>query len=109
MILDFDKIEEKRIHEFRGGKNDFITRMYTDDMIKIMSGRIEPGSSIGLHLHDTSSEIIFFLSGEADLIYDGETEKAYAGQAHYCPKGHSHSMMNNGTEDLVFLAVVPEQ
>ena len=28
---------------------------------------------------------------------------------HYCPKGHSHGLFNDGDEDLVFFAVVPAQ
>ncbi len=36
-------------------------------------------------------------------------ETVTAGGCHYCPKGHSHSLVNNGTEDVVFFAVVPEQ
>ena len=39
---------------------------------------------------------------------DGETIRISAGQAHYCPKGHSHSLRNDGDEDLVFFAIIPE-
>ena len=40
---------------------------------------------------------------------DGE-ELLSPGQCHYCPKGHSHSLINaSPTETLVYLAVVPEQ
>ena len=81
----------------------------TSDEIKIMHGRLEPGSSIGLHSHETNSEVIYVLSGTAEFIYDDGTETVSAGECHYCPKGHSHSMMNNGDEDLIFFAVVPEQ
>ena len=45
----------------------------------------------------------------ADFLYDDGREEAVAGNCHYCPKNHSHSMINNGTEDLVFFAVVAEQ
>lgn len=31
------------------------------------------------------------------------------GDCHYCPKGHSHSLENDGAEDLVFYTVVPRQ
>ena len=102
-------MEEKRIPEFKGGKGEFIAKMHTDDLNKIIYGRLEPGSSIGMHKHETGSEIIYILSGKADFLYDESTESAGAGECHYCPKGHSHSMMNHGTEDLIFFAVVPEQ
>ena len=31
------------------------------------------------------------------------------GDCHYCPKGHSHSLENDGAEDLVFYTVVAQQ
>ena len=109
MIIDFDQIEETRIPRFRGGNGDTIARMHADDNGKIMYGKLEPGSSIGLHTHETSSEIIYILRGKADFLYDDGTESVSVGGCHYCPKGHSHSMINNGPDDLVFFAVVPEQ
>lgn len=109
MKLDFGKIEEKRLAEFKGGKGDTIARMHADELGKIMYGRLEPGSSIGFHKHETSSEIIYILKGRADFLYDEGTEEVAAGECHYCPKGHSHSMRNMSEEDLVFFAVVPEQ
>ena len=39
---------------------------------------------------------------------DGSVEKLSAGDCHYCPRGSSHSFANEGSEDLVFRAVVPE-
>ena len=109
MIVDFDKMEETRMPQFKGGQGDTIARMRVDELGKIMYGRLEPGSSIGFHAHETNSEIIYILSGKADFLYDDGTEQTGAGGCHYCPKGHSHSMINNGDEDLVFFAVVPEQ
>lgn len=109
MVISFDNIEEQRIHEFKGGKGDTVSKMRVDKLGKIMLGRLAPGCSIGLHTHETNSEIIYILSGNADFIYDDSTEKAAVGECHYCPKGHSHSMINNGNKDLVFFAVVPEQ
>lgn len=109
MIIDFSQIEEKAMPEFKGGKKELIARMHTDENGKIMYGKLKKGASIGLHTHDTSSEIIYILSGKADFIYDDGTESVLAGGCHYCPKGHTHSMMNNCDEELIFFAVVPEQ
>ncbi len=109
MVIDFKGMEEVRIPEFKGGEGDAVIRMRADELGKIMYGRLEPGSSIGFHKHETNSEIIYIISGKADLLYDDGREEAGAGECHYCPKGHSHSMRNKGDEDLVFFAVVPEQ
>lgn len=109
MIIDFTTMERKVLHEFKGGNKDFAAQMHVDELGKIMKGTLEPGASIGMHTHDTSSEIIYILSGTASILYDDGTEEISAGGCHYCPKGHSHSMRNLSDEDLLFFAVVPEQ
>ena len=40
---------------------------------------------------------------------DGDSSPVYAGLCHYCPKGHTHSLVNDSDADLEFLAVVPIQ
>ena len=61
--------------------------MHVDGRNKIMRGRLVSGATIGGHTHDTSSEIIFVLSGTGRVLYDGGEETVTAGQCHYCPKG----------------------
>ena len=68
-----------------------------------MRGRLVPGASIGLHTHETSSEIIYIFQGSGKVLYDGEYEPVRTGTCHYCPKGHAHSLINDGNEDLTFL------
>lgn len=109
MKIDFNLVPETVIHNFRGGAQDTIAQMVTDSLSKVMRLRLVPGASIGMHTHETSSEMIYVISGVGTMLCDGEYETLEPGNAHYCPKGHSHSFMNRGTEDLVFFAVVPEQ
>lgn len=110
MLFDFNKTEETVFNEFKGGVGDTRLKINFDGLNKIMRGSLGVGASIGLHTHDTNSEIIYIISGEAKCIYDDTTEYLTAGQCHYCPKGHTHGLINNSTtEDLVFFAVVPEQ
>lgn len=109
MLIDFSTMEEKVIPGFLGGEGTFHTRMRVDELGKIMRGCLEPGSSIGLHTHDTSSEIIFILAGTGKVLYDGAYEPLAAGSCHYCPKGHAHSLINDSDGNLEFFAVVPVQ
>ncbi len=109
MKLEFDKMQEKRLPEFKGGVGDFIAKMHTDELGKIIYGKLEPGSSIGYHKHETDSEIIYILEGKAKCLYDDGEERLLAGECHYCPKGHGHSLINDGSELVVFFAVVPMQ
>lgn len=109
MILNFDSIEEQIIPNFKGGEKDFRTHMYEDGACKIMRASLEPGASIGVHTHETNSEIIFMLEGTGVVLYDGKKETLSAGDCHYCPKGHSHSLRNESDGTIIFYAVVPEQ
>lgn len=108
-MIDFNKLSDTVIHNFYGGEGDTVARMFVDDKNKIMKGKLAPSCSIGMHCHETSSEIIFILSGVGTVIIDGEQETLTADTCHYCQKGQSHTLINNGTEDLVFYAVVPQQ
>ena len=103
----FDDIPETHLPHFKGGDGDFFASMYTDQQNKILKGRLPEGSTIGQHIHEGSSEIIFILSGSGTVILDGEKAAIAAGDCHYCPQGHGHSLINDGTEDLIFYAVVP--
>lgn len=108
MKIEFDKIERKSLPHFKGGNKCFDVKMFSDDGIKIMQGRLAPGATIGMHAHDTSSEIIYVLSGNGKVLYDGVEELLNPGDCHYCPKGHSHSLQNCSNDLLEFFAVVPE-
>lgn len=110
MVIDFNKMEMTLMPNFKGGEGVTKSRMFSDGMNKIMTGCLEPGCTIGYHCHETSSETIYILSGKARVLYDDGEEMLTPGQCHYCPKGHSHSLIN-ALEDapLTYFAVVPEQ
>ncbi len=109
MLIDFSKMEEQVIPGFLGGEGTVRARMRVDELGKIMRAALEPGSSIGLHTHDASSEIIYILAGKGKVLCDGEYETLSAGNCHYCPKGHSHSLINDSDAPLELFAVVPVQ
>ncbi|MPN22210.1 hypothetical protein SDC9_169593 [bioreactor metagenome] len=62
-----------------------------------------------MHTHEADSEIMYIISGKGKLINgDSDTpENAAPGTCHYCPKGCSHSLINDGETELVFFAVIP--
>ena len=108
MLINFEQIPETVIPKMRGGEGQVVSRMHTDEKNKIMRGLLAPGCTIGLHTHETSSEIIYILSGTGKVLCDGAYEPLAAGSVHYCPKGHGHSLINDSEEDLIFFAVIPE-
>ena len=109
MIIPYSTMEEEHFPSFKGGEGALEAKMFFDGLNRILHGRLVPGASIGLHTHEDNSEIIYILSGTGKVLYDDGEEVVTAGQCHYCPKGHSHSLINDSDADLVFFAVVPQQ
>lgn len=109
MIIQFEQVAQQTIPNFKGGEKDFKTHMFSDEAVKIMRASLEPGASIGFHKHETNCEIIFMLKGTGVVLMDDGKETLKAGECHYCPKGHSHSLRNESNETITFYAVVPEQ
>ena len=109
MKLQFDQIPASVTPHFKGGEGSFQAHMYADEGAKMMKAVLTPGSSVGIHTHEDSSEMIYVLSGSGRMLIDGGEERLGPGDFHYCPKGHTHSFVNDGAEDLVFIAVVPFQ
>lgn len=107
MKIDFDRIEEKRVPEFKGGTGAALMRTYEDETIKVIKGFLEAGSSIGMHTHEGNSETVYILGGTGKMICDGTEEPLQAGSCSYCPEGHTHSLVNTGDEPLYFLGVIP--
>ena len=99
MLLSLNSIPETVIPGFKGGTGRTCARIYADESNKIMHGLLPPGAS---------SEIIWILSGTGKALCDDTEELLGPGSCHYCPMGHRHSLINCGSEDLVFFAVVPE-
>ena len=108
MIIDFSNIDQETLMNFKGGEGELLTCNYVDSKNKIMMSCLKPGASSGYHIHEQNSEIVYVISGEGYFRYDGLIERCKPGDVHYCPMGHSHAMYNDGTEDLVYLAIVPE-
>ena len=109
MKLDFDQMEETVLPNFKGGDKEISARMFFDGSVRIMRARLVPGASIGVHTHEDSSEVMYFLKGTATVICDGATELYSPGTCHYCPKGHTHTVRNDGEEALEMLGIVPQQ
>lgn len=67
---------------------------------------LEPGCSIGKHEHDQEEEIYYILSGNGIADDNGQLVEIGPGDAIKTGGGEFHSITNNGTEPMTFLAVV---
>ncbi len=110
MIIRKNEIEMNRLENFKGGEKYLEAGMYFDGTNRILTHAVlVPGASIGMHTHDDSCEVIFILEGCGSIIEENEKKAVQAGDCLYCPKGGTHSLVNDSDADLVFCAVVPKQ
>ena len=109
MLIDFNNINELTIPGMNNGTGTMTAKMYMGEQGKIIPCAIHPCGSIGTHLHKTSDDINYVLSGCGRAVCDGKEELLHAGTCHVCMEGSEHSIENTGDEDLVLLTVVVER
>ena len=68
---------------------------------------IEPGQSIGMHVHDIEAEIYYMLAGELVSINEDGTEELFnVGDIMITGGGAKHSVRNDTNETAKLLAIV---
>ena len=68
---------------------------------------VAPGGHTPRHTHAYEHEI-FFLSGEGEVFYEGETRRVAAGTVAYVAPSADHQIRNVGGGPLTFLCLVPK-
>ena len=68
--------------------------------------RLEPGCSIGAHVHENEEEVFYVIEGTATYYDNGKTVEVAPGDVAVCRDGEIHSLANEGSEPLVFIAVI---
>lgn len=109
MIVKFNEIESVEIPNLNNGTGTISAKMLANNGGKLMTSVIPKGASIGNHLHTTSCEINYVVSGKGKAICNCDEEELTEGVCHFCPKGASHSIINTGSKDLVLFTVVIEE
>lgn len=67
-------------------------------------GYIDPGKSLPTHRHP-NEQIGYVLSGQCDLILEGERYLVKAGCTYYIPSNLWHIWENNGIERFVYIDI----
>lgn len=62
---------------------------------------IEPGCSIGSHMHENEEEIFYILEGTATYEDNGKTEILHKGDSCVCLAGQKHSIANREEKELL--------
>ncbi|MCL2820771.1 MAG: cupin domain-containing protein [Oscillospiraceae bacterium] len=67
---------------------------------------LEPGCSIGHHVHEGEMESYYIISGEAEVSDNGEIVTVNAGDSVLTKNNEGHSIKNTGTSPLEFMALI---
>ena len=67
---------------------------------------LEPGCSIGFHIHDKDAELFYILKGTAEYNDNGTISTVRAGDVTVCPTGQGHGIANRTDETVELVAVI---
>lgn len=67
---------------------------------------IEPGDSIGYHIHENEQEVYYLLKGQGLYNNNGKEIVLKEGDTALCKNGEGHSIKNTGEGDLEFIALI---
>lgn len=70
---------------------------------------LEPGASVGYHLHADTEEVYFVMSGEGLYTEEDESRTVKAGDIMLCRMGRSHGIENTGKETLAIGAAIAKR
>ena len=95
-----------------GGKGSIAMDKLNSEVIKPVKVRkyahakLEPGSSVGYHVHHGESETFYILSGKALYNDNGTEMELSAGDVTFTPDGEGHSIENIGDDVLEFMLMI---
>ena len=112
MIKRKEEIQGKVLTNFKDGIGDVTMFHFLTEQEARGTGRlfvktvIEPGNSIGAHLHEGDMEAYYILKGKALVSDNGSDVILEPGDCNVCPDGQSHSIKNVGEEPLEYIAII---
>lgn len=112
MVKRAEEMIKEIKEQMRGGKGSVeILHVFKQDELKGKARlcariTIAPGSSIGLHQHDSEEEIYYIISGKGLINDNGVTTQVGPGDAVLTGNGDSHSVEAVGDETLEMMAVI---
>lgn len=112
MIRRKDDVRIRKVQNAQGGEgevffHDWLLPEEAYDHGRVFSKLvIPPGSSIGVHQHKQEFEAFYVLSGVATVTDGEDIHELYAGDMNLCREGDFHGVKNNGSEELVLMALI---
>lgn len=77
----------------------------TDGFKYVHDNVLEPGASIGQHLHTGDEELYVILAGQGVMRVDGVEQSVQAGDMCLTRHGHSHDLTNGKDGPMHFLVI----
>ncbi|MGO1542891.1 MAG: cupin domain-containing protein [Gulosibacter sp.] len=84
---------------------DFRKVLWTGENSQLVVMTIPAGGEIGDEVHDTTDQLLTFISGTGQADLDGHTHAVDAGDLCAVPAGTRHNFRNTGDEPLVIYTV----
>lgn len=112
MIRKADELKTENRENMRGGDGtvkimNFVSKEELYNKGRLFSRiTLEPGCSIGWHIHETDSEIFFVECGSPIYNDNGTEVQAQAGDVLICPAGTGHAIKNPGSDRVDLIAVI---
>ena len=81
------------------------SRMYKDEDISLVVWNLQPGQSTSPHSHPESAHTFYVLTGSGEYVQaDAHAVPIGPGDCVIIPRTVHHTIVNNGTEPLSYLA-----
>lgn len=112
MIKRANEIKDKINVNMRGGDGQVTVREilskgeYKGSARLVGTITLEPGCSIGAHVHENEEEIFYIIKGTATYDDNGKQTQLNEGDSCLCLGGESHSVANRMKEGTVELFAV---
>jgi mannose-6-phosphate isomerase-like protein (cupin superfamily) len=107
-----EKLVAIREHLFNGDGQITVRNLLNDEEEMYQKGRVfahttlQPGCSIGYHIHSGESETYYIYSGTGEFNDNGTMKTVYAGDVTLTPAGQGHGIKNIGDDPLEIIALI---
>ena len=109
---DFDMKISRIEHMCEGNGHVIIKELLDEQQLNGKCGlyaevTLEPGCSLGFHMHYGESETYYIITGEGEYNDNGTSWRhVKAGDITFTSDGRGHGLANTGNTDLVFMALI---
>ena len=112
MIIKANEYKTDARANMKGGDGtvlvtEFVTPKELNDKGRLFANiHLDPGASIGYHVHEGESELFLVTKGEAVYNDNGTEYPLSVGDTAIVTAGNGHSIANRGTEPVDLIALI---